>query len=69
MLRVPLLLMHGSADNITSCKSTSLFTRNTGKFNTLKIWEGCFHELHHEPNRMEVFEYIMNWMKDNFKKL
>jgi alpha-beta hydrolase superfamily lysophospholipase len=67
MVQVPLLLMHGSADNITSCKSTTLFTRNTGMFTRFKIWEDCLHELHHEPNKIEIFNYVMDWVKEHFK--
>ena len=62
----PILIMHGSADGITSWKSSTLFARNTGKFTTFKIWDGCYHELHNEPNKLEIFEFIYNWIITNF---
>lgn len=61
-INVPLLLMHGTGDNITSCKASANFARNTGIYTTYKEWEGAFHELHNETNKEEVFEFIINWM-------
>jgi alpha-beta hydrolase superfamily lysophospholipase len=63
----PVLLMHGTSDDITSCKGSSIFVRNTGIYTTFKKWDGCFHELHNEPNKLEIFEYIIGWLKTNFK--
>jgi alpha-beta hydrolase superfamily lysophospholipase len=67
-IRHPLLLMHGSADKITSVKGTTQFSRNTGMYTTYKIWDGCFHELHNEPNNKEIFEYILKWLHNNFQQ-
>jgi alpha-beta hydrolase superfamily lysophospholipase len=36
---------------------------NASEKTTLKIWEGAYHELHHDPIREEVFDFIVNWMK------
>ncbi len=63
----PILLMHGSSDEITSYKGSSIFARNTSKFTTFKIWDGCFHELHNELNKQEIFEFIIDWLKSNFQ--
>jgi alpha-beta hydrolase superfamily lysophospholipase len=62
----PILIMHGSADGITSYKSSTLFARNTGQFTTFKMWDECFHELHNEPNKLEVFDFILDWIQTNF---
>jgi alpha-beta hydrolase superfamily lysophospholipase len=29
---------------------------------TLKLWEGCLHELHNEPQKAEVFQYLLDWL-------
>ncbi len=60
-LEVPLLLMHGSGDMICSLSGSSGFAAGT-KQAELKIWDGGFHELHNEPFKNQVFEYIINWM-------
>jgi len=63
-LNVPTLLMHGSDDLLTSPESSIEFAGNT-KMVELKIWNGGYHELHNEPFKDEVFNYIMNWIKMN----
>jgi len=60
-LEVPLLLMHGSKDMICSPEGSSGFAAGT-KQAELKIWDGGFHELHNEPFKNDVFEYIISWM-------
>ena len=61
-LDIPLLLMHGSMDKITSPKGSSDFADMTKNITTLKIWDGLFHELHNEIEYKDVFEYIINWL-------
>lgn len=60
-LELPLLLMHGSRDMICSPEGSSGFAAGT-KQAELKIWDGGFHELHNEPFKNDVFEYIISWM-------
>lgn len=61
-LTVPTLLVHGSADEITSMKATkSFFERVKGEL-SLKIWDGLFHETHNEPEKEQVLSYTMNWL-------
>jgi len=60
-LKVPLLLMHGKDDLITSPEGSCEFAAGTD-FAELKIWEGGYHELHNEPFKHEVFQYIINWI-------
>jgi alpha-beta hydrolase superfamily lysophospholipase len=60
----PFLIMHGTADTITSHKASEKFVLNTSKRTRLKLWEGQFHELHNEFNKLEVFDYIVHWLKE-----
>ena len=61
-LKIPLLLIHGSEDLITSPEGSREFASKT-KLAELKIWEGGFHELHNEPFKDEVFLYILKWIE------
>ncbi len=63
-LSCPILLMHGKADRTTSARATREFALRVGETCTLKIWGGFYHELHNEPEQSEVFEYVLNWMKE-----
>jgi alpha-beta hydrolase superfamily lysophospholipase len=65
-LKIPLLLMHGSDDQICSPEGSREFASKTGKAE-LKIWDGGFHELHNEPFREEVFNYVLKWIYSRIK--
>jgi acylglycerol lipase len=60
-LKVPTLLMHGSDDQLCSPEGSREFASKNSKVD-LKIWNGGYHELHNEPFKEEVFEFIINWI-------
>lgn len=66
-LKTPLLLMHGTADQLTSPDGTKEFAAKAPQnLVTLKLWDGFYHELHNEPEayRNEVMAYIIKWLDD-----
>ena len=66
-LNTNLLLMHGKADRITSFEGSKKLYRKYKKFCDLKIWNGMYHELHNEPEKEQVLEFVFNWMKSRIK--
>ncbi len=62
-INLPLLLMHGTGDRITSSKASTEFVSYTSDKTTLKLWKGAYHELHHEIEKEEVFQYILRWIE------
>jgi acylglycerol lipase len=62
---LPLLLMHGGADRITSAQASREFAAQAREVCTLKIWDGFYHEIHNEPEQGEVFEYLLGWLESN----
>jgi len=64
---LPLLIMAGSADRITSPRATEYFARNVPSGCTLKIWDGLFHEIQNEPQNDDVFNYLLEWLNDHAK--
>jgi alpha-beta hydrolase superfamily lysophospholipase len=61
-INLPLLLVHGSEDGITSCAATQRFAEKATGDVSLKIWDGGYHELHNEPDKLEVLEHIYQWI-------
>ena len=64
-LKIPMLLMHGSGDKITSATASREFARQAGKLVTLRIWDGMYHEIHNEPEKAEVIQTMVAWMDRN----
>jgi len=60
-LKVRTLLLHGSDDKIVSPDGSREFASKAAKVD-LKIFEGGYHELHNEPFKQEVFDYIIKWI-------
>ena len=63
-LNIPTLLMHGSKDRICSPQASIQFAETAGDLLTLKIWDGLYHELHNEPEKEQVLDYVIQWMSD-----
>jgi alpha-beta hydrolase superfamily lysophospholipase len=59
---LPLLLMHGSADRITSAAASQEFAARAPDC-TFRLWEGCYHEVHNEPEQVEMFATIIDWLR------
>lgn len=64
-INFPLLLMHGSADTITSPQVSENYLLNTNKEAHFRLWEDQYHELHNELIYKEVFKYIKEWLGKN----
>lgn len=62
-LQVPLLLMHGTADRLTSPEASAAFCARVGPLCTLRLWEGLYHEVHNEPQKAEVLATLRNWLE------
>ncbi len=63
-INTPLLIMHGSEDQITSCQASRDFVRNASKKTTYIEWKGCYHELHNDFDRDMVFTRLISWLND-----
>jgi alpha-beta hydrolase superfamily lysophospholipase len=59
---LPLLLMHGEQDGLTSASASRRFAECAGPRCTLKIWPGLYHEIHNEPEKAEVLAFMVSWL-------
>lgn len=66
---LPLLLMHGTKDEIAYPRSSQMFADLAPKDKvTLKMWDGFKHEMHTDPEKAEVFKVMIDWLDRNFEK-
>lgn len=62
-IAVPFLVMHGDVDKATNIEgSRALYRAAKSPDKTLKIWEGQYHDLLHEPRQQEVIELVTTWL-------
>jgi len=66
-LSVPILLMHGSADRLTSPAASREFAEKAGNKVTFKLWDGFYHEIHNEPEQADVFKVMIDWLNGQMK--
>lgn len=62
-INVPLLLMHGNKDKVTSWKGSYMLSLETSENTHFKVWNEAFHELHNDFCKNEVFVYVSDWLE------
>ena len=61
--RVPLLVLHGTADTFTSPSGSREFYERAGSGDkTYKTYEGAYHNLFVETNREEIYDDMATWI-------
>ena len=59
----PILVVHGTADALTTPGGSERLVAGVSSTDkTLRLWDGAYHELHHEPERDEVLATITDWI-------
>ena len=59
---LPLLILHGGCDKVTSLEGSKQFVSKVKSESSLIIFEEFSHELHNEPRREEIFSSIITWL-------
>lgn len=65
---IPILFISGAYDPVGNFKKNVILLKNfylNLNFSNLKLkfFENCRHELHNETNNIEIFNFILNWIK------
>ncbi len=61
-LNVPIYLLHGKADQLTSFAASEELAKKNTKI-TWKPWPNLYHEMHNEPEQNEVLNAQWEWLK------
>jgi len=67
-LNIPLLLMHATADPLTSFQATESFAQNAGGNITFKEWHEMRHDLLNDAGNEVVFQYVIKWLSNQIIK-
>ncbi|MCB2202870.1 lysophospholipase [bacterium] len=59
---MPLLLMHGTADRISSGEASRVFAENAKSGVTLRLWDGYYHEIHNDIGKADVIAAMIDWL-------
>jgi acylglycerol lipase len=62
-LKLPLLILHGTEDRLSNIEGSKLLYKEAGSTDkTLKLYEGYYHEIYNEPERLQVFSDVGAWL-------
>jgi acylglycerol lipase len=65
--KLPMLVMHGTADRLTPIAGSEMVVANAASSDkTFKRYDGLFHEILNEPERQQVLDDIAAWLDERF---
>jgi acylglycerol lipase len=65
--RLPMLVMHGTADRLTPIAGSEMVADRAGSADkTFKRYDDLYHELLNEPERQQVLDDIADWLDARF---
>ena len=62
-MTVPLFVIHGSEDALAYASGAHELAALAPGVTTLQIYDGLFHEIHHEPEQAQVFADVLAWIE------
>jgi alpha-beta hydrolase superfamily lysophospholipase len=70
LIRLPLLILHGTADKVTKPAGSQLFYEQAGSGDKiLKLYEGHFHDLLNDVGRETVLGDIRGWVEERLTRM
>lgn len=65
-IELPMLILHGSADGLTSPEGSKMLHRQIGSQDKkIIIYEGLYHEVYNEPEQDAVLSDVVNWLEQH----
>lgn len=61
-LNIPMLLMHGTGDQLTNYKGSQEFAKNADNKITLELFDDGYHELHNDIIKNKVLDTMLSWL-------
>lgn len=67
-LSLPMLLMHGTGDRITSYQASQEFAQTAGDTVDLILWDDYYHEIHNDFGKEKVISAAQKWMDEHLSQ-
>ena len=67
-ITLPVLILHGTGDRLTSYKGSEEFASHNKKNITLKLYQDGYHELHNDLCKKDFILNIVHWIELQLKK-
>jgi len=65
-ITLPVIILQGGADSMVDPDGARmLYDRAGSKDKTIHIYEGFFHEVFNEPDRLKIFNDVETWLKEH----
>jgi len=65
-IKLPLLIMHGTADGLTApAGSQWLYDNIASTDKTLELYDGLFHEIFNEPEAPSIYAEVIEWLDNH----
>ncbi|MFN7874062.1 MAG: lysophospholipase [Pirellula sp.] len=61
-LATPTLIIHGTADRITSAEASREFAERAGTICEIELWLNLLHDLHFEVEKDRVLTHVVEWI-------
>lgn len=61
-METPMLLLHGTNDRLTSYMASEEFANRSMEHVEIVLYEGAYHELHHDLDKEKMLEKILSWI-------
>jgi alpha-beta hydrolase superfamily lysophospholipase len=61
-LQTPMVVIHGTGDQITDHMASTAFVNNTNGIASLELFENGYHELHNDLEKDKFIETLTNWI-------
>jgi len=63
-LQIPLLLIHGTSDRVTSLEASRLLAGKLGGKCDFRRWDGGYHELHNDIEGEKTIQELIIWLEE-----
>jgi acylglycerol lipase len=65
-LELPLLILHGTEDRLVSIEGSKiLYSYVSSKDKSIELYDGLYHELLNEPERVQILSDIELWLSNH----
>lgn len=62
-IKLPMLILHGGEDSMAAPEGSTLLHERAGSADkTLHIYPGLYHEIFNEPEQLDIFQEVLDWL-------